>query len=180
MKTIIFIFSVLLVGSSASAQKKSFYDFKVTNIDGKEIDLAQYKGKKMLVMNVASECSYTPQYKEMERLYKNYKDSGLVVIAFPCNDFNEYEPGDNQKIKTFCQKNYGITFPIMSKIIIKGKDCLPLYKWLQSKEENGVRDAKVLWNFNKFMINEDGTWGGYLPSEIKPNDRVIIDWIMNR
>ncbi|MFH1004534.1 MAG: glutathione peroxidase [Bacteroidota bacterium] len=180
MKTISFFFSILLFVSFASAQKKSFYDFKAINIDGKEIDLSQYKGKKVLVINVASECSYTPQYKEMEWLYKNYKDSGLVIIVFPCNDFNGYEPGDNQKIKTFCQKKYGITFFIMSKIIIKGNDCHPLYKWLQNKEENGVKDAKVLWNFNKFMINEDGTWGGYLPSEIKPNNRIITDWIMDR
>lgn len=171
---------ILVATLSMSQTKKSFYDFKVKDIDGKEIDLKQYKGKKVLVVNVASECGYTPQYKELQELYKNYKDSNLVILGFPCNDFNGQEPGTAKEIKSFCQKNYGVTFPIMEKIVIKGKDCHPLYSWLQHKEENGVQENDVKWNFNKFMIGDDGSWQGYLPSKIKPDDRIITDWIMDR
>lgn len=160
--------------------KKSFYDFKIKDIDGKEVDLRKYKGKKILVVNVASECGYTPQYKELEWLYRNYKDSGLVILAFPCNDFGGQEPGTAVQIKSFCQKNYGVSFPIMEKVTIKGENCHPLYKWLQKKEENGVQDNEVKWNFNKFMISENGEWQGYLESRVLPNNKVIIDWIMDR
>lgn len=177
---IIFLFMGIITTATSFSQKKSFYDFKIKDIDGKEVNLQQYKGKKVLVVNVASECGYTPQYKELEWLYENYKDSNLVIMAFPCNDFNGQEPGDSKQIKTFCRKNYGVTFPIMEKIVIKGKDCHPLYNWLQRKEENGVQDNEVKWNFNKFMISESGEWQGYLPSKIKPDDKIIIDWIMDR
>ena len=170
----------IILGITSFSQKKTFYDFKVKDIDGKEVDLHKYKGKKILVVNTASECGYTPQYKELEALYKNYKDSNLVILGFPCNDFNGQEPGTEKDIKTFCEKNYGVTFPMMAKISVKGKDTCPLYSWLQHKDENGVQDNDVKWNFNKFMIREDGTWGGYLPSKILPNDRVIIDFIMDR
>ena len=170
----------MIIAPLSFSQKKSFYDFKVKDIDGKEVDIKQFKGKKVLVVNVASECGYTPQYKELEWLYKNYKDSNLVILGFPCNDFSEQEPKAEKDIKAFCQKNYGVTFPMMSKIVIRGKDGHPFYKWLQTKEGNGVQDNEVKWNFNKFMISEEGTFQGYLPSKILPNDRIIIDWIMDR
>ncbi len=180
MKKAIFLFLGIMIATLSFSQKKSFYDFKVKDIDGKEVDLKKYKSKKLLVVNVASECGYTPQYKDLEALYKRYKDSNFVVIGFPCNDFNGQEPGSPAEIKTFCSKNYGVTFPIMEKIVIKGKDCNPLYSWLQHKEENGVQDNDVKWNFNKFMVSENGEWQGYLPSKILPSDRVISDWIMDR
>jgi glutathione peroxidase len=180
MKHTILLFSGIIAVATSFSQKKTFYDFKVKDIDGNEVDLHKYKGKKILVVNVASECGYTPQYKELEWLYKNYKDSGLVILGFPCNDFGGQEPGSPSEIKNFCSKNYGVTFPIMEKVSIKGDNCVPIYKWLQRKEENGVQDNEVKWNFNKFMISENGEWQGYLPSKIKPDDKIIIDWIMNR
>ena len=111
MKTI--LLSSILLFSSSNGDKKSFYDFKVKDLEGNEVDLKKYKGKKVLIVNVASECGYTPQYKELESLYKNYKDSNLVILGFPCNDFGGQEPGSAKEIKTFCQKNYGVTFLIM-------------------------------------------------------------------
>lgn len=180
MKNLVFIFTGIIISTLSFSQKKSFYDFKVTDIDGKEVEMKQFKGKKVLVVNVASECGYTTQYKELQWLYKNYKDSNLVILGFPCNDFSGQEPKGEKDIRSFCQKNYGVTFPMMSKIAIKGENGHPLYKWLQKKSENGVQDNDVKWNFNKFMISEDGSFQGYLPSNILPNDRIIIDWVMDR
>ena len=180
MKKLILFLGIIMTTVSFSQTKKSFYDFKVKDIDGNEVDLHKYKGKKILVVNTASECGYTPQYKELEALFKRYKDSNFVILGFPCNDFGGQEPGTPAEIKSFCSKNYGVTFPIMSKIAVKGKDIVPIYNWLQKKEENGVQDNDVKWNFNKFMISENGEWQGYLHSKIKPDDKVISDWIMDR
>lgn len=180
MKKIFTLFVCATISMAVLAQKKSFYDFKAKDIDGKELSMSQYKGKKVLVVNVASKCGYTPQYKKLEQLYKNYKDSNLVILGFPCNDFNDQEPGADNEIKEFCKKNYGVTFQMMSKITTKGDDVLPLYKWLQNKSENGVQDNKVKWNFDKFMIGDDGSWQGYLQSMVEPDNVVIIDWIMDR
>ena len=179
--SIIVIVGIVSLSSLAFRQTtKTLYDFKVTNIEGKEFDMAQMKGKKLMIVNTASECGYTPQYKELEWLYKNYKDSNFVILGFPCNDFGGQEPKEEKDIKQFCQKNYGVTFPMMSKVAVKGKDIAPVYSWLEKKDENGVQDNDVKWNFNKFMISETGEWQGYLPSKILPNDRVITDWIMDR
>ena len=180
MRKILLLFALIILANLTFAQKKSFYDFKVKDIDGKEVDLKKYKGKKVLVVNVASECGYTPQYKQLEWLYTHYKDSNLVILGFPCNDFNGQEPGTEKEIKAFCTKNYGVTFPIMSKVIVHGKDCDPLYYWLQHKSENGLQDNEVKWNFNKFMIGEEGNFQGYLPSQILPDNRVVIEWIMDK
>ena len=159
---------------------KTLYDFKVADIDGKEFDMKQLKGKKVLIVNVASECGYTPQYKELQKLYTTYKDSNFILLGFPSNDFGQQEPGTAAEIKAFCEKNYGVTFPLMSKITVSGKEIHPLYKWLTAKNENGISDEQVKWNFNKFMICEEGTFAGYLHSKIKPMDKVITDWIMDR
>ena len=180
MKNTVLLLAGVIIVTLSFSQKKTFYDFKVTDIDGKAVDLKKYKGKKLLVVNVASECGYTPQYKQLEWLYKRYKDSNLVILGFPCNDFNEQEPGTAQQIKTFCQKNYGVTFPIMAKISVHGSEMAPVYDWLQHKSGNGVQDNDVKWNFNKFMISEEGAFQGYLPSKVLPDDRVITDWIMDR
>lgn len=180
MKNILLLLTGIIIATLSFAQKKTFYDFKVKDIDGNEVDLKKYKGKKVLVVNVASKSDYTGQYKDLQLLYKHYKDSNLVILAFPCNDFNGQEPGTEKEIKAFCVKNYGITFPLMSKVTIKGKDCIPLYNWLQHRSENGVQDNDVVWSFNKFMINEDGSFGGYVPAAILPTNRVIVDWIMDR
>lgn len=180
MKLMAIFLAGILGAAMTGNQKKSFYDYSAKDINGKEISMKEFKGKKLLIVNVASECGYTPQYKELEWLHKNYKDSNLVILGFPCNDFGGQEPKAEGEIMAFCQKNYGVSFKMMSKISVKGDQCHPLYKWLQKKELNGIQDNEVKWNFNKFMVNEEGGWSGYLPSSIKPNDRVIIDWIMDR
>jgi len=135
---------------------KSVYDFKMKNIDGKEVALDAYKGKVLLFVNVASKCGLTPQYKEIQALYEKYKDKGLVVLGFPANNFMGQEPGSDKDIKEFCTLKYDVTFPMFSKISVKGSDQHPLYKYLTSKDENGAVDAKVSWNFQKFLVSKSG------------------------
>ena len=156
---------------------QSFYDFTVYDVDSNKFELSQLKGKKVLVVNVASKCMYTKQYPDLEKLYQTYKDSNFVIIGFPANNFMKQEPGTNEEIKEFCTLNYGVTFPIMAKISVKGKDIHPLYKWLTSKEQNGVENSKVKWNFQKYMINEDGSFHAYVKPGKKPFTEKIIDWI---
>jgi glutathione peroxidase len=161
-------------------EKKSLYDFKATTIDGQPFDLSSLKGKKVLVVNVASKCGLTPQYEQLEKLYEKYKDRNFVIIAFPANNFMGQEPGTNAEIKEFCSTKYGVTFPMMSKISVKGKDIDPLYKWLTSKDENGVIDAPVSWNFQKFMIDENGQIAGMVPPKESPESEKISKWIENK
>ncbi len=161
-----------------SAQvKKNFYDFKATTIDGVPVDLSAYKGKKILVVNTASKCGYTPQYAQLEEIYKTYGNERFVVIGFPANNFMSQEPGSNTEIKEFCTGKYNVTFPMMSKISVKGKDMDPLYQWLTSKEQNGVVDAPVKWNFQKFMIDENGNLAGMAPPGEAPDSERIVTWI---
>ena len=138
-----------------SDSAKSIHSFSVKALDGSTINFADYKGKKILIVNTASECGYTAQYKDLEALYEKYK-AKLVIIGFPANNFGGQEPGSNTEIKTFCEKNYGVTFPMAEKISAKGDDAAPIYKWLTSKAENGVLDAEIKWNFNKFLLDENG------------------------
>ena len=156
---------------------KSFYDFKVKTIDGKPFDLNTLKGKKILVVNTASKCGLTPQYEQLEALYKKYGGNKFTIIGFPANNFMGQEPGTNEEIKEFCSVNYGVTFQMMSKISVKGDDIDPLYKWLTNKEENGVMDAPVKWNFQKFMIDENGKLVDMVPPKELPNSDKIIKWI---
>jgi glutathione peroxidase len=151
------ILTALLVAISALAPTKTVYDFTVKDIDGKDVSLSQYKGKVLLIVNVASLCGNTPQYKDIEALYEKYKSKGLVVLGFPANNFMGQEPGSDKEIKQFCTKEYAVTFPMFSKISVKGKDIAPLYSYLTQKSENGVVDAKVGWNFQKFLISKKGT-----------------------
>ena len=146
---------------------KKIYQFKVQGLEGDQIDFASFKGKKILVVNTASACGYTPQYKELEELYEKYKDR-LVVVGFPANNFGAQEPGTNADIKTFCQKNYGVTFPMAAKISVKGADIAPIYQWLTNKEKNGVLDAEIKWNFNKFLIDENGHIIAKFDSKVTP------------
>ena len=152
----------------------SIYDFKVPGLSGDTIDFANFKGKKILIVNTASKCGFTPQYKELEELYEKYKDR-LVVVGFPANNFFSQEPGSNEKIKEFCTKNYGVSFPMAAKISVKGKNIAPIYKWLCNKEENGVMDAKITWNFNKFLLDEKGNIIAKFNSRVKPMSKEIID-----
>ena len=157
--------------------QKSFHDFTVQDISGQEYPLSQLQGKKVLVVNTASKCGLTPQYEDLEALYKKYGGDGFVIIGFPSNDFAGQEPGTNEEIAAFCKTNYGVTFPMMSKITVKGEDIHPLYKWLTEASENGVEDSKVSWNFQKYMIDEKGNLVGNVPPRKKPDCKEIVDWI---
>ena len=166
-----------MIITSLAFSQKSFYDFKVKDINGKEFNLASLKGKKVLVVNTASKCGNTPQYADLEKLYKEYGDKKFVIIGFPANNFGAQEPGTNAEIKTFCTANYDVTFPMMSKISVKGDDMNPLYKWLTTKKENGVMDSQVTWNFQKYMIDGNGKLVGMVDPKVKPNDEKIVNWI---
>ena len=177
MKSFILMLMAMVCTVSLQAQEQSFYDFTVKTIDGKEFPLSQLKGKKVLVVNVASKCGLTPQYAKLEELYEKYKDKNFVVLGFPANNFLGQEPGTNNEIAQFCSLNYGVTFPMMEKISVKGKDMAPLYQWLTKKELNGKEDASVQWNFQKFMIDENGQWAGVVSPKESPFSEEIVTWI---
>ncbi|MFN4084102.1 MAG: glutathione peroxidase [Bacteroidia bacterium] len=154
--------------------KVDFYSLNIKSLDGKStINFKDFKGKKVLCVNVASECGYTPQYKSLQELHEKYKDK-LVVIGFPCNQFGGQEPGSSSEIETFCKKNYGVTFLLTEKIDVKGNNQHPVYRWLTNASENGKSDATVKWNFNKFLIDEKGNWLHYFPSSVNPLSEEII------
>ena len=178
MKTFIITLIAIIMTTTINAQQKSFYDFTVKTIDGKDFPLSSLKGKKVLVVNVASKCGFTPQYAKLEELYTKYEKDNFVIIGFPANNFLGQEPGSNEEIKTFCTLNYGVTFPMMAKISVKGKDIAPLYQWLTQKSENGVANAKVGWNFHKFLIDENGNWVASYGSPTDPLSEKIVDWIV--
>ncbi|MEY3921030.1 MAG: hypothetical protein RL634_791 [Bacteroidota bacterium] len=150
----------------------SIHKFKVPSIDGGTIDFSKFKGKKILVVNTASKCGYTPQYADLEKLYEQYKTK-LVIVGFPANNFGAQEPGTNAEINAFCQKNYGVTFTMAEKVSVKGDDTHPLFKWLTSKAENGVMDAEIKWNFTKFLLDEKGQLINVYPSKVNPLDEEI-------
>jgi glutathione peroxidase len=158
---------------------KTLHDFTVTTIDGKELSLSVFNGKKVLVVNTASKCGFTPQYEELEKLYKEFGDEKFSILGFPANNFLWQEPGSNEQIAQFCTLKYGVSFPMFARISVKGKKIHPLYAWLTRKEENGVQDAKVKWNFQKFMIDEQGRWAGVVPPADSPYCNTIISWLKN-
>ncbi|MCC8154571.1 MAG: glutathione peroxidase [Tannerellaceae bacterium] len=163
-----------------NAQQLSFHDYTVKGIDGKDFPLSQLKGKKVLVVNVASKCGLTPQYEQLQALYEKYGGDDFTIIGFPANNFREQEPGTNDEIAEFCKLNYGVTFPLMEKISVKGQDMAPVYQWLTQKELNGQQDAEVTWNFQKFMIDENGNWVGTIEPRTNPNTVEIIQWIESK
>ena len=172
---ILLLFSLfVMVGMG---QTKTFHDFKTTTLEGETFDLASLKGKKVLVVNTASKCGLTPQYKDLEALYKKYGGNNFVIIGFPANNFLKQEPGTNEEIRDFCTKNYGVTFPMMHKISVKGDDMDPIYQWLTQKSQNGVKDSEVSWNFQKYMIDEEGKWVDFLNPKEKPDSEKLIQWI---
>jgi glutathione peroxidase len=176
MKKITMILSMILAVTGVFAQK-SFYDFKVKDIEGKDFDLASLKGKKVLVVNTASKCGLTPQYEQLQELYEKYGDKNFTIIGFPANNFAQQEPGSNKEIEEFCTKNYGVTFKMMEKISVKGDDMHPLYQWLTQKSKNGVLDSEVGWNFQKYLIDEKGNLVKMIAPKVKPNDAEIVAWI---
>jgi glutathione peroxidase len=157
--------------------KMNLHNFKVTDINGKEFDMASLKGKKVLIVNTASECGLTPQYEQLEKLYKTYGGEKFEIIGFPANNFGAQEPGADSTIAAFCKKNYGVTFKMMSKISVKGDNQHELYQWLTKKEKNGVEDASVSWNFQKFLIDENGNYVKSVSPRTLPNDESIVNWI---
>ena len=170
---------------TASAQEPStkatpalpFHGLSATDINGKSFSFEQLKGKKVMVVNTASECGYTKQYKQLEELFETYKDKGFVIVGFPSNDFGGQEPGSDTEIAGFCQKNYGVTFPMMSKVSTKGNAKHPVYQWLTEKAKNGWMDSEVKWNFGKYLINEDGTIHSVLASAAEPLSEPVLNWL---
>jgi glutathione peroxidase len=169
---------VRLIGGQTT--QSGFYDFKVEDINGKTFDFNQLKGKKVMIVNTASKCGLTPQYEDLEALFKERGGEGFVIIGFPANNFMNQEPGSNEDIKEFCAKNYGVSFPMMSKISVKGDDMHPLYKWLTSKELNGVMDSSVSWNFQKYLINEEGKLVDMVPPREKPGSEKVRSFLTGK
>lgn len=160
-----------------NADNQTIYQFTVEDINGKPFALADLKGKKVMIVNTASKCGLTPQYKELEALYQQYKDSDFIIIGFPANNFLGQEPGSNEQIASFCSINYGVTFPMMSKISVKGKNMHPLYQFLTQKSKNGVEDSKVKWNFQKYLIGRDGKLEKVIDPKTLPSSDEVTQWI---
>jgi glutathione peroxidase len=158
-------------------KKETIYQFKVEDLSGDSFDFSTLKGKKILVVNTASECGLTPQYEQLQAIYEKYKDKNFVIVGFPANNFGAQEPGSNQQIATFCQKNYGVTFPMMAKISVKGSDKHPVYQFLTQKAKNGLEDSEVQWNFQKYLINEKGELAKVISPRTLPTDAEIVNWI---
>jgi len=180
MKKVSLILSLMVAGMLSFAQQTNFHSFKTKDIDGKAFDLSSLKGKKVLVVNTASKCGNTPQYKDLQELYLKYGGDKFVIIGFPANNFMSQEPGSNADIKQFCTENYQVTFPMMQKISVKGEDIDPIYKWLTTKALNGKMDAPVSWNFQKFMIDENGNFVDMASPKTKPMDEKIVNWITGK
>ena len=160
-----------------NADNQTIYQFTVEDINGKPFALADLKGKKVMIVNTASKCGLTPQYKELEALYQQYKDKDFIIIGFPANNFLGQEPGSNEQIASFCSINYGLTFPMMSKISVKGKNMHPLYQFLTQKSKNGVEDSKVKWNFQKYLIGRDGKLEKVIDPKTLPSSDEVTQWI---
>lgn len=191
MKKLLLVFAIIAFACTSSVQKqnpqnittldqlimqKSIYDFKMNDINGNEVDFSQFKGKKLLLVNVASKCGYTPQYEGLQKLHEMHGDQ-VVIIGFPANNFGGQEPGTNEDIKQFCSENYGVTFTMMDKISVKGADKDPLYRWLSDKDLNGWNDKEPSWNFCKYFINDKGELVKFFPSSVKPTDEEILTLI---
>jgi glutathione peroxidase len=176
MNRLLLIIMVLALPLGLLAQSPGFYDFKVKTLEGDDFDLSTLKGKKVMVVNTASKCGNTPQFKDLEALYESYGGK-LVIIGFPANNFANQEPLSASEIRTFCTENYGVTFLMMAKISVKGEDMHPLYKWLTTKELNGVMDSEVKWNFQKYLIDEKGKLVDVLLTKEKPGSEKVIAWL---
>ncbi len=176
MKYLLTIATIAILSAFTLPGEPSIHSFKVKSIEGGTIDFSSFKGKKILVVNTASKCGFTPQYEALEKVYEQYKDK-LVIVGFPANNFGAQEPGSDGEIQEFCKARFGVKFPMASKISVKGDDTAPIYKWLTSKMENGVLDATIAWNFNKFLLDENGKMIAYFPSKVKPDDEEILKYL---
>jgi glutathione peroxidase len=169
-----FLLALLLCGTVAMAGEKSIYDFTMNSIDGAPTPLATFKGKIVLLVNVASRCGFTPQYTALEKVYETYKDRGLVIVGIPANNFGGQEPGSNQEIKTFCSTKYNVSFPMMAKVSVKGEDKTPLYQFLTDKTANPNVAGEVQWNFTKFLIGADGHPVARFEPDVTPDSPQVI------
>ncbi|MCX2679318.1 glutathione peroxidase [Galbibacter sp. EGI 63066] len=163
--------------SQNKMQQENIYQFKVEDLYGEEFDFSQLKGKKIMVVNTASECGLTPQYENLQELYETFKDDNFVIVGFPANNFGGQEPGSNKEIAAFCKENYGVTFPMMAKISVKGDDIHPVYQFLTQESKNGFQDSEVEWNFQKYLIDEQGYLVDVISPRTLPIDEKIISWI---
>lgn len=177
---LVFLALILFAGFAAPESKAdtpTFHDFVVSDIFGDPYDLSQLKGKKVMVVNTASKCGLTPQYEQLEELYRTYGGDDFIIIGFPANNFMNQEPGTNEEIISFCQENYGVSFPMMSKVSVKGSDIAPVYEWLTSKDLNGKMDVSISWNFQKFLVDEDGQLVEVLSPRDSPMSDNVISWL---
>lgn len=199
MRTFVIALSLALVACSSNSTKSSsvefvegnsvnqkdytmsassFYDLSAKDIEGNDFSFESLKGKRVMIVNTASECGYTPQYTQLQELYQNYKDHDFVILGFPCNDFGGQEPGSEAQIQNFCSANFGVTFPMMSKVAVKGDNAHPVYRWLTQQTLNGVSDGQVKWNFHKFLVDENGNWIAEYSSSVSPLDESIVQFIL--
>jgi glutathione peroxidase len=166
-----------LVGTSLMAAEKTVYDFTLNTIDGQPAPLSAYKGKVVLLVNVASKCGFTPQYTALESIYEKYKDRGFVIVGIPANNFGAQEPGTNQEIKTFCSSKYHVTFPMMAKVSVKGSDITPLYQYLTDKNAHPQTGGEIGWNFTKFLVGPDGKVIARFDSKVTPDSPEVTSAI---
>ncbi len=176
MKYILTLVAVVMMSAFTVPDNGSIHSFKVKSIEGGTIDFAKFKGKKILIVNTASKCGYTPQYEALQKVYDQYKDK-LVIVGFPANNFGGQEPGSDGDIQEFCKARFGVKFPLASKVSVKGEDMAPIYQWLTSKAKNGVLDADIKWNFNKFLLDENGKMIAYFPSKVTPDSDDILKYL---
>ncbi len=178
MKRTASLILIIAFGIFGSLQaQKNFHSFTLKTLEGETFDMSKLEGKKVLVVNTASKCGLTPQYEGLQKLYEDYGGDDFVIVGFPANNFMNQEPGTHDEIREFCSENYGVTFPMMEKISVKGDDMHPVYQWLTKESENGVMDSKVSWNFQKYLIDEDGNFVKMFSPRTKPDDEEIVNWI---
>ena len=166
-----------VVVESELQDAEEIFQFQVADLYGEDFDFSKLKGKKIMVVNTASECGLTPQYEGLQKLYDTYKDKNFVIVGFPANNFGGQEPGSDQQIAAFCKENYGVSFPMMSKISVKGSDMHEVYQFLTEKEKNGLQDSEVAWNFQKYLLNEQGQLEKVVSPQTLPTDAEIVNWI---
>lgn len=171
------LFITLLIYVQLNAQYKNLHQFSATTIEGEIFNFSTLKGKKVIIVNTASECALTPQFKKLQELYEEYGGDDFELIGFPCNDFGKQDPGSNKEISDFCTEKYEVTFQMMEKISIKGDDPHPIYNWLSNSNENGTLDAKVTWNFQKFMIDKDGEVVDFIAPIKSVQNKRVIEWL---
>ena len=174
---LIILFAMTLSQAQAQDLPETIHGFKFTSLEGEKVDFSQYKGKKILIVNTASKCGYTPQYEGLEKLYQENKDN-LVIVGVPANNFGQQEPGANEEIAEFCERNYGVSFPMSEKISVKGEDIAPIYQWLTQKKWNKVKDSEVKWNFQKYLIDENGKFVEVFESAVKPLSSELLSHLV--